>query len=205
MKKSISLIFILTLLLSLAACGSGGGKGESDTAAPEEGGAGIENIKTMKDVFAYDSVSNGSMDNVYAYVFEADGITYRAIAEMPDDVTEAYYALDVSDEKYDEKAKEMLGSLEVTKLENLTEMIPPQEELDKLVGKTGQDLLDDGWTFWSWDLESMEFGMYKGPFAYTVIFEGTLKNTDDFDEAEAGALTVNAISYDGIGDATVIE
>ena len=205
MKKSISLIFILTLLLSLAACGSGGGKGESDTAAPEEGGAGIENIKTMKDVFAYDSVSNGSMDNVYAYVFEEDGITYRAIAEMPDDVTEAYYALDVSDEKYDEKAKEMLGSLEVTKLENLTEMIPPQEELDKLVGKTGQDLLDDGWTFWSWDLESMEFGMYKGPFAYTVIFEGTLKNTDDFDEAEAGALTVNAISYDGIGDATVIE
>ncbi len=205
MKKPIFLIFIMTLLFTLAACGSGGGKSGSDSAASKDDGAGIENIKTMSDAFAYESVTFGSEDSLYVYAFEKDGITYRAITEMPEDVTEAYYALDFSDEKFDDKVHELIGPLEITKVENLTELIPPQEELDKLVGKTGQELLDDGWTFWSWDLDSMEFGMYKGPFAYTVIFEGTLKNTEDFDEAEAGALTVNSIKYDSIGDATVIE
>ena len=45
--------------------------------------------------------------------------------------------------------------------------------------------------------------MCHGPFAYTVTFKGSPENSEDFDEYEAlKLLTVQAVSYDGLGDAT---
>ena len=85
-------------------------------------------------------------------------------------------------------------------------MIPPQEELDKYVGKTGQDLLDDGWTEgYGYNLDDMVFWLYKGPFAYDVVFESDQKyeNTDDFDVWKTIApLKIKSVTYKGLGNAS---
>ena len=82
---------------------------------------------------------------------------------------------------------------------------PSQEELDKLVGKTVQDLFDEGWTCWGWNLGDHILWMYGGPFSYTVEFTGELNDTEYFDESEAGSMTVKSVTYDGLGDATELD
>ena len=49
-------------------------------------------------------------------------------------IFEAVSALNYDDADYDNKLREIVKDLEVISLENLTEAIPKQEELDKLVG-----------------------------------------------------------------------
>ena len=219
MKNTIALLLSLALILGLTACG--GSAAPSASAAPEAENAesastaqetqapeAAENAEfhTMADVFAYDSDNYASGGDYYIYVFEKDGIIYRATAKFPPDVSEKVAAIDIFDEQYDAKVREAVAPLEIEKLDNLTEMIPPQEELDALVGKTGQDLLDDGWTIWSYQLDIMEFGLHHGPFAFTVVFDGELEMTDSFDEYAAIApLTIKSVTYDGIGDGTETE
>jgi hypothetical protein len=51
----------------------------------------------------------------------------------------------------------------------------------------------------------MEFWLYKGPFAYTVVFESDQKyeNTDDFDLwAAIAPLTIKSVTYNGLGNAS---
>jgi hypothetical protein len=219
MKNTIALLLSLALILGLTACGGSAASSASaaqetenaesvsvaqEAQAPEA--ADSPEFRTMGDVFAYDSDNYASGDDYYIYVFEKDGIIYRATAKFPPDVSEKVAAIDIFDEQYDAKVREAVAPLEIEKLDNLTEMIPPQEELDALVGKTGQDLLDDGWTIWSYQLDIMEFGLHHGPFAFTVVFDGELEMTDDFDEYAAIApLTIKSVTYDGIGDGTETE
>ena len=105
----------------------------------------------------------------------------------------------------DAAVEKLLAPLEVTSLTNLSEQIPPQEELDKLVGKTGQELFDDGWTYWFYDLDEMKAGLNSGLFAYEVLFDydgEPMENTDDFDfYEEFKDLKVKSVTFTGLGDA----
>ena len=205
MKKIAALILVCLMAASLLA-----GCGAADSAAPggdsaEQGAesADIGALRTMGDVFGFEDCGVGYGEGSFVYVFEADGTYYRAIADLPEDVSEALWALDFFDEQHDEKVKEIVAPLEISRLENLSETILPQEELDALIGRTGQELLDDDWYIRGYNLDTMEFWMYHGAFAYTVVFDGTLELTDDFNEEEAiGPLTVKSVTFDGIGDAT---
>ena len=214
MKKLITLLLACILIISLlAACGSGSASNASAAentnsvaSASQASSADAEpEFKTMGDVFALPSENYGSSDTYYVYVFEKDGNTYRAIIEFPEDVKESVQALDVFDEQYDAKIRELVAPLEITKLENLNDMIPSQEELDALVGKTGQELLDDNWTIWSWQTDGTDFGMNHGPFSFIVTFDGPAQGENEIGDPEIGPLTVTSVAYDGIGDATNID
>lgn len=98
--------------------------------------------------------------------------------------------------------------MEIEKIENLNETILSQEELDALMGKTGQELLDDGWVWTGHDLEAMEFWMQKGAFTYTIVFDGKVDEADyDTFDAEEGIreMTVKSAAFYELGDATNIE
>ena len=87
-------------------------------------------------------------------------------------------------------------------LENLTEAIPKQEELDKLVGKTGEDLIKDGWTEGGgWNYQDMIVYMNHGVFSFEVEFEGKLDNPETADFESIKPLVVKSVKYTGIGDA----
>ena len=186
MRKKLALILVIAMVLAVfAGCGSSGngngsGGGEESSAAVSFDPA---QVKTMGDVFA-----------------AADEDNYQDLY-----TSEAVWAIEFDDEDKDQKVRDLVSPLEVARLENLTEQIPSQEELDKLVGKTGQDLFDDGWDYYYYNLDEMEAGLNHGPFAYIVKFayDGEpMVNSDDFDFYEAFKdLPVTSVTYDGIGDA----
>lgn len=190
-------------VLLLTACGSAAAPASEPAASSVD----VTSFKTMGDIFAANPEERqcGNTTDTFFYVFELDGTAYRAYADLSKEVSDQLFALDIFDEDYDAKKKEIAAPLEIRQFDNLTEMIPPQEELDKWVGKTGQDLLDDGWAEgFGYNLQDMDFFLFKGPFSYKVRFEKDkeYENTDDFDVWETiKPLTIESVTYDGLGSA----
>lgn len=200
-KTLLCLLTAACLLCTMAACGSS----KTETAEEPAPAAAEPAFKTMSDAFAFESINRGFNETKYVYVFEKDDIIYRAVAELPANVSETIWNLDFFDEHYDEKVLEAVAPLPIAQLDNLTERIPAQAELDALIGKTGRELMDDGWTISGWQLDDMEFTLDHGPFAYTVVMEGDYTPNENYDfdeEVDFPPLKVKSITYAGIGDAT---
>ena len=206
MKKGFVCVLSLLIVLTLfAACG----KKESNDPTPTNNVPASDtlSVKTVGDALALkgegesQSATLGKADVV---VFEKDGVYWRVIAELTPEQHDALFALDILDENHDEKEKELVSPLTVTKIENLNEKKLSDDDMTALVGKTGAELLDSGWTTgMGYDLESMEFYWEYAPFAYTVTFEKQeqLENTDDFDqEAAVASLKVVSVSFSGLGN-----
>ena len=216
MKRTLSLVLALAMVVCvLAACGGSGSAGGSGSSAAETESSAAAfdpaQMKTMGDVFALvgeDSQQEGCSETHYVIVFEKEGVIYRAIAELPQDVSEKIWAIDFEVEDRDQQVKDLVAPLDA-KIENLTEQMPSQEELDKYVGKTGQDLFDEGWYEWYYNLEDMEAGMNYGMFSYMVKFEydgPQMENTDDFDfQANFKDLKISSVTCEGVGDATTVD
>ena len=219
-KAWLSLFLAVCMIAALAACGAGGKSGKPTAAEPEATEAPAQEPEapeeeaqepapaeedrgfwTLSDVFAYDITDSSFSEYLYVCVFEKDGEFYRAVAELPADVSETLWALDFFDENYNSMVREAVAPLDIMRLDNLTEMVPSQEELDTLVGRNVQELVDEGWYYWYWNLDEKELGMNYGPFSYRIIFEGTPADPENFDAEQSDALTVASVTYDGIGDA----
>ena len=210
MKKK--LIAVLATVLLLAGCGSKtgnpGNTATSETPAAVSSSVDTTSFKTMSDIFALnpEEKERGFMNTDFCYVFELDGVIYRAKGVLTQEQMDQIFDLEFDDPDYEEKYREITGSIAIKQFDNLTKMIPPQEELDKYVGKTGQDLLDDGWSEgYGYNLDDMEFWLNKGPFAYAVVFESDQKyeNTDDFDVWKPIApLKIKSVTYNGLGNAS---
>ena len=202
MKKTLSLILVLALMLTaLVACGQ-------KTASPAASAAPAE-FKTFADILAQQDATNMQYslgEGMLVYAFELNGVYYRASTAVDEATENAGFDLDYDDPEHDAKWAALIGPLAIENLENLSETIPSQAELDALVGKTGQELLDDGWTMWGGDCESLEFYLNHGAFTYTVQFEGEPANSDTFDWDEGIApYTVKSATFSGLGDATELD
>ena len=151
MKNTVLVLAAVLTLGLLAGCGNTQPAEEETSGSAETEGAGVdlESIKTLGDAFTLEgkdeySEQRASYGGKYVYAFAVDGVAYRVIADLPDDIFDQILELDF-DEDYDKKEQALVKDLEVTTAENLTEQILSQEELDALVGKTGQELFDAGW------------------------------------------------------------
>ena len=204
------MFFLLAAVILLAGCGAGStgspaaGSSQGKASGQEAGKDIVDNLKTIGDIKQLDDDmvrEEAYFEDFYACVIDVDGTLYRLAAELPEDVSKQIWSIDFEDEDRDEKVNELMKSLEITRKDNFSELIIPQEELDKLVGKTGQDLLDDGWYSGGYNLEDMEFWMYKDPFMYTVVFEGTAEPTEDGDDNEMiKDLKVKSVTYSSLGN-----
>lgn len=204
------MFFLLAAVILLAGCGAGStgspaaGSSQGKASGQEAGKDIVDNLKTIGDIKQLDDDmvrEEAYFEDFYACVIDVDGTLYRLAAELPEDVSKEIWSIDFEDEDRDEKVNELMKSLEITRKDNFSELIIPQEELDKLVGKTGQDLLDDGWYSGGYNLEDMEFWMYKDPFMYTVVFEGTAEPTEDGDDNEMiKDLKVKSVTYTSLGN-----
>ena len=214
MKKVVSLTLALLLVLSVfAGCSnkSDNNQPSPDGTKPASGSVDVSSLKTIGDILSL----NLNGENQYAtygskfiYVFELDSIIYRAISSVDEATSQALFDLDYMDPDHDKKMGDLVSSLEIETLENLSENILPQEELDKLVGKTGADLINDGWvTGMGYNTDTMEFWLDYKAIQYTVVFEGSVDSeAEDFDEEEAiKPLVIKSVTYNGLGDATNIE
>ncbi len=208
MKKTIALILTAILLLSVFA-----GCGQTDNG--DDGGSeqtNIANAQTLRDIIdsltEEDDYESAYSDELFIFAYSKNGVYYRAFMDMTEEMSDDVWNMEY-DDSWLEGLKNIAGDLEVKKVENLSEKMPSQEELDKLVGKTGQYLMDEGWDYNYYNLVDMETGMTHKEFSYTVIFEydgEPMENSDDFDFWENFKdLTIKSVTCDGIGNATYIE
>ena len=120
-----------------------------------------------------------------------------------------YMNVDIFQEGYEKKQQKIIKNIEIDEMEDLSDQMLSQDELDALAGKTGQELVDEGWLFnGGHNLENMEFWMGYGPFNYSVFFDGEVAESDyeTFDdEADTRELTVKSAEFNSLGDATNIE
>ncbi len=194
--KKLTALFLAVLMLAATMTSCGKKAASLD----------LSQFKTMADAFAYDSIGDGYTEEIYVYAFEKDGIHYRVRTTMPQDVSDALWAIDFFDEEKESKIQALIGPLPVEKAENLDELMLSDEELKALVGKTGGYLLENGWYYSGHNLDTMEFWMSKDPFSYTVIFDGKLQDSDDFDAEEAiKDLKITSVTCSGIGNAANID
>ena len=206
MKKGFVCVLSLLIVLTLfAACG----KKESNDPTPTNNVPASDtlSVETIGEALALKGegeFQSATLGKAYVVVFEKDGVYWRVIAELAPEQHDALFALDILDESHDEKEKELVSPLTVTKIENLNEKKLSDDDMTALVGKTGAELFDSGWTTgMGYNLESMEFYLEYAPFMYTVTFEKQeqLENTDDFDEeAAVASLKVVSVSFAGLGN-----
>ena len=206
MKKGFVCVLSLLIVLTLfAACG----KKESNDPTPTNNAPASDtlSVETIGEALALKGegeFQSATLGKAFVLVFEKDGVYWRVIAELTPEQHDAIVALDILDENHDEKEKELVSPLTVTKIENLNEKKLSDDDMTALVGKTGAELFDSGWTTgMGYDLDSMEFYLEYAPFSYTVTFEKQeqLENTDDFDEeAAVASLKVVSVSFSGLGN-----
>ena len=217
MKRILSLMLVLVLGLTiLSSCGrpdtgsTSGGKTETEsnseiepmTSIPEEN-VDVTEFKTIGDIIAFqpEEYQTTTYDDKYIYAFKAGDGYYRATASIPKDVHEKIDKLDAADGDYDIMVDELVSPLKIEKMEDLAEQMLSPEELNALIGKTGKDLLKDGWTITGYDLDETMFYMGKGVYEYRVYFEGSVEDSDDFDEdAAVKPLVVRKVELEGFGD-----
>ncbi|MBO7423294.1 MAG: YdcF family protein [Oscillospiraceae bacterium] len=140
-------------------------------------------------------------DSHYVYVYESDGIPYRAVTDFSAELCEQLEAIDFFDEDHDARVAEVIGPIPLVLLEDLSQYYPTQEELEAWIGKSGRDLLNSGFEQWGYyfDEETSECDMISGLFEYRVGFHETIKEGSDPEQA-LYRLTVKNIEITGVSN-----
>ncbi len=218
MKKIMLSYLIIALVASnLFACGGATQTADANNAGEEVIDIDLvdfdeSSIKTMGDFHKYKvdefyNYQDGYNETKFQMVVEVNNTYFRATADMPEGLYDKLIQVDF--EKRDEAIEELIFPLPVAKLENLNTLVPSQKELNQYVGKTGQELFDEGWTYMYYNVEDVSAGLYHGPFLYDVMFEYNgpkMENTDDFDfYKEFAPFKVLSVIYAGVGDAIELD
>lgn len=225
MKRLITITFTTALAcamaLALTACGQQGG-GVSSSASEE--GSGSESasestevsessasdaatkFETIKDVDDADTeyFTSGFVKNLYVCAFLLDGTWWRVEAPVEESVSKEIDKYWTEDQ---DKVDELISTLKVTKVETLE--APSEEEIEALVGKTGADVSDDGFTFLAGGLtvngNETDCSATKGSFGYLISFDGAVpdENTDNPASAVADMKVISAdlqgVTFEALG------
>jgi len=205
--KRLLVLAVASMMLCLCACGSPSTSSSSSDASSSssEATAASSDIlfATLGDALSVDSAVDQARwdDERYIYVFESDGTPYRVVGEMTPEIAEKLGAIETQSDNYKQQVFDVLKNQKVISVEDLSLGIPDQATLDKLIGKTGQELIDDGYElmgYYAGD-ENAIADFDKGLYEYNVNFNEKPKDPGDFDgEKEVPAMTVKSIEYSGL-------
>lgn len=198
MKKTIAILLAALMLLALAACGSKADDTPADdTSARNE----ITDLYDEGYVCTMSSVDETQWKGVFQMEDSFDKI-YMVTADMTAEKYEAYDSIGYDDEEADAKQRAILGSLQNVTVTDITDMVPPQSELDAYVGKTIGDLEADGFedSGWIGGEEGYTF-FYDGPVyccAVTPAEGSKVTNMDDYSANDIRALEIGAVEFQGL-------
>ena len=166
----------------------------------------LDSVKTMGELLGLPEYGTASGDGKFMYGFEQDWVYYCAVASASDEVINQVIDLDWDDPEYSSKLAAIIGSLEVEKIINISEKELKGDALKAVVGKSGEELLNEGWIVSGYNLQDMQFTMSYDCFSYYVDMEGEIKDKDNFNEEEdIKSLKVKSIVCNGIEDHTALD
>lgn len=227
MKKTLLILLCGVLILtSLAGCsGKADPAGNASEASPassgesaaaqdsKDAGQGFDilSLKTLQDLLDLEQsgrvtyVGNGAVGQYYVRSFTADDILYRVILKLTDEVYDEFWAVDYSEDGYEAKELAILGPVPIIRYENLSAIELSEEEIQKLVGGPGSELVDRGWQCWGYNFETKELRMDDRAFSYYVTYEGDVDQAAaDMDDPQEAIrpVTITSIAPEGYGDTT---
>ena len=214
MKLLVLALGMMLALGLLSACGQqASDESESSAAADTAATSTVDTAswKTLGDAFAAktDDVASSWDSNYYVTTFKAGDSLVRVVAKSNEDADNKIAELDFLDKDYDSKLLDIIGGLEIVSAEDLTAGVPTQDELDALVGKTGQEIMDDGWTFQSYFMtggDETAATYAKDYYAVNLTFDANIssdKADKDVNGDEMKAAKVSAAENAGVSDAAV--
>ena len=200
----------------LAACG--GSSSQADTSAASSSAAVSQPAKvdtstwtTLGDALAGiegQDIGYSYNDKYFVCVFTANGARIRAVAKMDMALEGKFADLDMGAEDYAQKFAEVVSGLKLVSAEDISGDQLSQNELDALIGKTGQELVDDGFVFESYSRyggEQTGANMGKGYFAYDMTFDTHVDESQTEDEGAAvmGAKVTAVDSFGNLSNAAL--
>jgi hypothetical protein len=199
--------------LPLAACSGSSDSGSSKSQDQSQSGSTEATIvnpdwKTLGDALANQTglLASGNNDSSYVIVFTADDGTYRAVAKMQPDTAKKLEGLDIFDPENTQKIIDAVSGLELISAEEISGDVLSQEEVDSYLGKTGQDLIDDGLTFDRYFMsggDQTAASFSRGYHSYEFTFDTKIAEDDPEDGGAAimSAKIVEAHNYGNLSNA----
>ena len=199
-RTAAAVVLATALAVPLASCtGQTSGAGDDATAAASADSSGWE---TVGDALSQsDSKSAGWGDEYYVAVVEVGDSVYRVVAQMDEDATQKVDAVDWSRDDVSEQLDEAVSALSITKLEDLTADKLSADELEALVGKTGSELVDEGFVFQDYYMyggEETGANFCKGYLAYMVTFD-VMTSEDATEDGGASVMDGHVTSIECAG------
>ncbi len=196
-KAGIILCMVMALVFMFAMTGCG-----SSEEASEAGSAVSGELKTMADVFALevDDETMAVLEDEAVYIYTIDKSITRVEADITEDIYKEADEIPFDDEDRDEKIKDILGPVKITNIDDLSDTMPSDDEVSALEGKTGQELMDDGFDFQYYTSDSGEVTVTaaKNYGAYMLTFEGSIKDDDEEWLDKIADMKVTSASYQGV-------
>lgn len=193
----------LTLALvatPLTACSGGESTDDASSSSTTSQTASTDSSswKTVSDVPILDGMYSWGYDDVnWVCVLESNGTFYRIVVKLDDEANKRIEEIDWDKGEVEKQTLDAIANLPLASVEDLSGDVVSQEELDALVGKTGQELVDAGFVFESYYMyggEQTGATFSKGYLAYMFTFDVSIAEdaTEDGGQSVMGAHVVAA-------------
>ncbi|MBQ8953679.1 MAG: hypothetical protein IJ048_06150 [Clostridia bacterium] len=136
----------------------------------------------------------------YVYGYMLDGVPTRVTAEMTEEIYDALWDLEYDDD-YDQNFRALVENLPVVSVEDLSDEMISQDELDAFIGMKGEDMLEQGFELngYSYSDDETIFYMENGLFDYAVEFEEIIDDEEADPYELVNNMTVKAAWCSGMG------
>ena len=211
-KFTVAAALCLALAAPLAACG--GKQAASDNgstpAATQTAAADPSSWKTLGEALATQTESMAASwnDTSYVTVFKSGDHIYRVVAQLDADTNKKIEAVDWSKDDVSKQIEQAAGGAAITTAQDITEEKLSDADLANLNGKTGKQLVDEGWVFESYFMYGGEqtgatYG--KGNLSYAITFDVTVpeSSTEDGGASLTDAQVASA-EFSGASQAALI-
>ncbi len=192
-RRTCLALLLAVSLLSLGACG---GSKKEETSELK--------LETIGDVYAAAGeagVAYTMSEEQICCAFQADGVPYRVLADMPEGLYAKTDEISFEDENRDEKVKELLSPVVLKEVTDLSDKIPDEKALSALQGKSGEELQNDGYELSGYYAADGKATFYldKGLFEYEMTADEKVEDCDNFEGYEEfPAMTVKTIEWAGL-------
>lgn len=196
MKKIISLLLVLLTSLCLCACSNATTNNEDKLVEKNEVASLYEQ--------GYDVTQSSFMENKWVAIYEKDfsmNDAYKVKLDMDQDTFDKLFELDTFDDEGQRQFREIIESLPGCVITSMNDLLPSEDEFDNYVGKTIQDLENDGYerTGYTYDDDGCIFFLEGQKYALYVTVDEviTYETIDDYSENDIRALTIKSVECNG--------